>query len=32
MAKNKKIIVEGSEITILQNDENDFISLTDMAR
>lgn len=32
MSKNKKIIVEGAEITILQNDENDFISLTDMAR
>jgi hypothetical protein len=32
MSKNKKITVEGAEITILQNDENDFISLTDMAR
>ena len=32
MAKNKKIIVEGSEITILHNNDNDFISLTDMAR
>ena len=32
MAKNRKIIVEGSEITILENKENDFISLTDMAR
>jgi hypothetical protein len=32
MSKNKKITVEGSEITILQNNENDFISLTDMAR
>jgi hypothetical protein len=32
MAKNKKITVEGAEIMILQNSENDFISLTDMAR
>jgi hypothetical protein len=32
MAKNKKIIVEGSEINILHTNEDDFISLTDMAR
>jgi len=31
MAKNKKIIVEGTEITVIQNDSKDFISLTDMA-
>lgn len=31
MSKNKKITVEGTEITVIQNDSNDFISLTDMA-
>jgi hypothetical protein len=30
MKKNKKINVQGSEITVFQNDEIDFISLTDM--
>lgn len=32
MAKNKKIIVDGAEITILNKKEHDFISLTDMAK
>ena len=32
MLKNKKIIVEGSEINILHTNEDVFISLTDMAR
>jgi hypothetical protein len=32
MPKNKKIIVEGAEITILNDKEQDFISLTDMAK
>jgi hypothetical protein len=32
MAKNKKITVEGTAITILQSNDNDYISLTDMAR
>lgn len=32
MAKNKKIIIEGAEITILNKKEQDFISLTDMAK
>ena len=32
MAKNKKINVQGTEITLITNKENDFISLTDMAR
>lgn len=32
MAKNKKIIVEGAEITILKESKDDFISLTDLAR
>jgi hypothetical protein len=32
MAKSKKIMVEGTEITILKNKEQDFISLTDMAK
>ncbi|MFA7380146.1 MAG: KilA-N domain-containing protein [Bacteroidia bacterium] len=32
MAKNKKILVEGSEITILQNENQELISLTDMAK
>lgn len=31
MAKNKKITVKGTEITIIQNRSEDFISLTDMA-
>ena len=31
MAKNKTINVKGTEITIIQNDSQDFISLTDMA-
>ncbi len=32
MAKNKKIIVEGSEITVFALKEQDFISLTDIAK
>jgi hypothetical protein len=32
MAKNKKINVQGTEITLITSKENDFISLTDMAR
>ena len=32
MAKNKKIEVKGTEITILRGDSEDFISLTDIAR
>ena len=32
MAKNKIINVQGANITILQNDENDYISLTDIAK
>ncbi len=32
MAKNKKIIVEGAEITIRQNSNQELISLTDMAK
>ncbi len=32
MAKNKIINVQGAHITILQNDENDYISLTDIAK
>ena len=32
MAKNKKIIIEGTEITILSQDIDDYISLTDMAK
>ncbi|OFX57834.1 MAG: DNA-binding protein [Bacteroidetes bacterium GWA2_30_7] len=32
MTKNKKIEVNGTEITILQGDKNNFISLTDIAR
>lgn len=28
--KNKKMLVQGSEISVFQNDEIDFISLTDM--
>ena len=30
--KTKKIDVQGSEITILTNEEQDYISLTDMVR
>lgn len=32
MAKNSKIEVKGTEITILKNEKDDFISLTDIAR
>ncbi|MCG8323079.1 MAG: KilA-N domain-containing protein [Cytophagales bacterium] len=32
MAKNKKITIEGTEITILSQDIDDYISLTDMAK
>ena len=32
MAKNKTIHVKGTEITIFQNEQSDFISLTDIAR
>jgi hypothetical protein len=32
MAKNQKIDVKGTEITILRNDAEDYISLTDIAR
>jgi hypothetical protein len=32
MAKNKKIQVKGIEITIIQEDKEDFISLTDMLK
>ncbi len=32
MAKNRKINVDGSEITVLDNNEQDYISLTDMVR
>jgi len=32
MAKNKKINIEGAEITVLSQDADDYISLTDMAR
>ena len=32
MAKNKTIIVKGTEITIFQNAQSDYISLTDIAR
>ena len=32
MAKNKKIEVKGTEITIFKGDTEDFISLTDIAR
>ena len=31
MTKNKKITVEGTEITVIQNDSKDYISHTDMA-
>jgi hypothetical protein len=30
MSKNRKIIVQGSEISVYQNNDIDFISLTDM--
>jgi len=32
MAKNKIITVKGTEISILQKDDSDFISLTDMVK
>lgn len=32
MAKNKTITVKGKEITIFQNQNSDFISLTDMVK
>ncbi len=32
MAKNKIILVKGTEITISNRDEKDYISLTDIAR
>lgn len=32
MAKSKKINIKGSEITIIEKDNNDFISLTDMVK
>lgn len=32
MAKNRKIEVQGAEITVVNNQEQDFISLTDIAR
>jgi hypothetical protein len=32
MAKNNKITVEGTTITILSNEVEDFISLSDIAR
>ena len=32
MAKNKKINIDGNEITIIAQEQNDYISLTDMAR
>jgi phage terminase large subunit-like protein len=32
MAKNKKIQVKGIEIAIIQEDKEDFISLTDMLK
>ena len=32
MPKNKIINVQGKEITLISDKENDFISLTDMAR
>ena len=32
MAKNKKITVEGAHITVLQSDNKDYISLTNMAK
>ena len=32
MAKNRKLNVDGSEITVVANNEHDYISLTDMVR
>ena len=32
MAKNKTIIVKGTEITVIETAQSDFISLTDIAR
>jgi hypothetical protein len=32
MSKNKKINIDGTEITIIAQEQNDYISLTDMAR
>ncbi len=32
MAKNKTITVKGTEITIYQGEQSDFISLTDIAK
>lgn len=32
MAKNKKITVKGTDITVFQTDQSDYISLTDIAR
>ena len=32
MAKSKKIIVQGREISIILNNEEEYISLTDMAK
>jgi hypothetical protein len=32
MAKNKKLLVKGTEITVFQNGNTDFISLTDMVK
>lgn len=32
MAKNKKINVQGSDITVFQAEEKDYISLTDIAK
>ncbi|WP_163380631.1 KilA-N domain-containing protein [Cyclobacterium sp. SYSU L10401] len=32
MAKNKKITIEGAEITVLSQEADDYISQTDMAR
>ena len=32
MAKNKTINVQGKEITVIQKDNSDFISLTDMLK
>jgi len=32
MPKNKKISIEGTEITVISQDTNDYISLTDMAK
>lgn len=32
MAKNRKINVDGNEITVVVNNEQDYISMTDMVR